>query len=151
VKLLAALVLLSVMVVAQVAGARLGEGLSLSTSNPSFQRTNVAATASTDSYSICEVNDGAVVITEYVNSAGVVFAVKWQGQYQPDLHEFFGQYYAEYQQGRDANIPTHRGASSHAVTTDNIRVAIAGHMGSMTGFASVPASLPRGVNVEQFK
>lgn len=83
-------------------------------------------------------------IHEFVNSAGQVFAVTWQGPTMPNLRQTLGKYF-------DAYVAAER--SPHAVRRhigihrDDLVVESAGHMRAFSGRAYLPQAVPEGVNV----
>ena len=85
-------------------------------------------------------------IREYYGSSGRVFAVAWQGPWQPDLRQLFGDYFERYQSGvqRARRARTTRG---HVDIDDGtLVVKIGGHQRAIAGVAYVPQLLPAGVD-----
>ncbi len=142
---------LGVFVPHTTAFARLGETSSLSIKSSGYKKKFVAETSSSDKYTMTTVSENGLTVSEYLTNSGVVFAVKWQGEYQPDLQDIFGKYYSEYESEKEKNKNKSRGSRSHAVNTENLVVNISGHMRSMRGFAYAPSLIPRGVDIEQLK
>jgi hypothetical protein len=85
-------------------------------------------------------------IREYYGSNGVVFAVAWQGPWQPDLRQLFGDYFDRYQTGvqRARRARTSRGRV--AIDDGTLIVKIGGHQRAIAGVAYVPQLLPAGVD-----
>jgi hypothetical protein len=86
------------------------------------------------------------LIREYV-AADVVFAVTWQGPYQPDLTQLLGSYVDTYR-----NAP--RGPSSRtrsSVEQPNLIVRINGHMRAFSGIAYDPQLLPASVSIDEIQ
>jgi hypothetical protein len=85
-------------------------------------------------------------IREYYGSNGVVFGVAWQGPWQPDLRQLFGDYFDRYQASaqRARRARTMRGHV--AVDDGTLVVKIGGHQRAIVGVAYVPQLLPAGVD-----
>src|SRR5215831_6381491 len=85
-------------------------------------------------------------IREYYGSNGVVFGVAWQGPWQPDLRQLFGDYFDRYQSGvqRARRARTSRGRV--AVDDGTLVVKIGGHQRAIAGVAYVPQLIPAGVD-----
>ena len=86
-----------------------------------------------------------VTVTEY-SSAGVVFAVRWEGPVIPDQQSLLGTYFPEYagamqthtSMGRNAPVQLH---------TPKLVVHMQGHMRAYTGTAYAPALVPNGLSL----
>ena len=86
-------------------------------------------------------------VTEYVNTAGVVFAVHWTGPVLPDYALLLGSSLPAFQmQLKQARLAGKRGGTA-AVSTDGLVVVSAGHMRSFQGYAYLPLLLPDGVDI----
>jgi len=85
-------------------------------------------------------------ISEYVDHAGIVFAVTWAGPVLPDLRALLGASYARFAAALAAQGPTASHRSLRVTTTDLV-VENSGHMRALTGRAYLPARLPAGVAV----
>jgi hypothetical protein len=85
--------------------------------------------------------DSGIVVREFLDEAGTVFAVAWAGPFLPDLKEILGTHFDAFVQ--DAGKA--RGRTSRIVVKRNDVVIVSGgHMGSFTGKAWIPAQLPAG-------
>lgn len=85
--------------------------------------------------------DTGVIVTEYANAAGTVFALTWRGPVMPDLQQFFGDYFAQFRAAPPAAAPSLNARSVHA---PDLRVRIGGHMRAFFGVAWVPSLVPAG-------
>jgi Protein of unknown function (DUF2844) len=82
------------------------------------------------------------IVTEYLGSTGLVYAVTWRGPVLPDLRQVLGNYFANYQSA--AANPTIRHRLVRVSSTD-IVIESSGKMRAFVGRAWVPALLPSGV------
>ena len=95
------------------------------------------------SYSVNQLQTGeGITIREFV-SAGVVFAVTWQGPYRPDPRQLFGRYFDSY-----LNAPRTADSSRtrSRIEQPELVVHSSGHMRAFAGLAYLPNLLPVGVN-----
>ena len=83
-------------------------------------------------------------VREFVNSAGQVFAVTWQGPTMPNLRQTLGKYFGDYVAAEQENHPVRRHIEIHR---DDLVVESAGHMRAFSGRAYLPQVVPGGVNV----
>jgi Protein of unknown function (DUF2844) len=88
------------------------------------------------------------VVREYVSTAGVVFAVSWQGPVLPPLKQLLGtdnftQYTTAQSQGS--------GHGFAGVDLPGLVVNSGGHMGAFFGRAWLPPSLPAGISVKDIQ
>lgn len=84
-------------------------------------------------------------IKEYVNSAGVVYAVSWNGPGKPDLRSLLGSHFATFQ--KDSTSTRRRGVRSvPRVNRSDLEVVTGGHPGSFWGIAWLPQAAPAGFN-----
>jgi hypothetical protein len=90
------------------------------------------------------LTDGKVIIKEYVNTSGIIFAVTTSGIVQPDLDDLLGRYYREYTNMNDHHYTPGRRHGS--TKTDHIVVEEGGHMMSAYMKAWVPRELPTGMS-----
>ena len=101
-------------------------------------------------YTVHDITTGSQTVKEYVNSQGVVFAVTWSGNLQPDLSKLFGSYYSEYQ-AQSAKAIRRRGARRQDLKTANLSIQKWGHMRSMHGRAILNSALPASVKPGDLK
>jgi len=85
-------------------------------------------------------------IREYYGSNGRVFAVAWQGPWQPDLRQLFGDYFTRFQQRVQSARRTRTARGRVAIDDGALVVKIGGHLHSISGVAYVPQLFPLGVD-----
>ena len=83
-----------------------------------------------------------VTIREFVSSAGVVFAIAWQGPFKPSMRLMLGTHFEQYASA----APTADSARSHMrIEQPDLVVRSSGHMRYFSGVAWLPQLLPAGV------
>lgn len=87
-------------------------------------------------------------VREFMDSAGKVFAVAWQGPFMPDLRQLLGTYYDQYSQALQSK---HVRRTPIVVHESNLVVEAGGHMRSFHGRAYVPQLTPAGVDLTAIK
>ena len=112
-------------------------------------QTTQAQTAAGVAYNVVHrTQRTGVVIDEYVDAAGKVFAVSWSGPFKPDLKRLLGRYFDALGAGNAA----HRGRRSRVeVNTGDLVVQSGGHMGAFEGRAWVQSRLPAGFDPQEMK
>jgi hypothetical protein len=85
-------------------------------------------------------------IREYYGTNGIVFGVAWQGPWQPDLRQLFGDYFDRYQSGVQRTRRARVMRGQLAINDGTLVVKIGGHLRAIAGVAYVPALLPAGVD-----
>lgn len=83
-------------------------------------------------------DDAGNLITEYVTTNGVVFAVTWQGSFKPDLHQLLGDYFKTYLSVEGATA----GRQPQIVEQSQVVVISEGRLRNFHGKAYVPALVP---------
>lgn len=112
----------------------------------SVQKTTSAGVAYTD---VGRSGRGGVVIHEFVDASGVVFAVRWSGAFKPDLKELLGRHFETF---RDKGAARRGGSRSHlAVDTGEAVVVSSGHMRAFEGRAWLPSRLPAGFDTQEMR
>jgi hypothetical protein len=115
----------------------------------SFQNNSTPATilrhavTSTTSlnYSTQQMHDDVGnVITEYVTTKGVVFALTWRGLFKPDLHQLLGDYFNTYLSVEGASS----GRQSQIVDQTSVVIVSEGRLRHFHGYAYIPALMPSG-------
>jgi hypothetical protein len=101
-------------------------------------------------YTVQDMTYSGTTVREYISSSGVVFAIAWSGQVQPDLSALLGAYLAEYENTLQVT-PRTFGRSYLKVTAGNIVVEKGGHMGNLWGRAYIPALLAPDVSPDMIK
>lgn len=87
------------------------------------------------------------VVRQYVSSAGMVFAVSWQGPALPDLRQLLGRYFDAYVEAVKSRGP----GASRSMRSTALVVQTGGHMRAYFGRVYVPQMLPRGVSAERIQ
>jgi hypothetical protein len=87
-------------------------------------------------------------IREYVNAAGVVFAVSWRTRLKPDLELLLGKHYAVYAATTRAATGVAHIERQQSVRLTNLVVRQAGRMNSYGGLAYVPTLVPEGFDAD---
>lgn len=86
-------------------------------------------------------------VRQYVSSAGMVFAVSWQGPAMPDLKQLLGRHFEAYV---DA-VKSRRSGAARPIRSPGLVVQTGGHMRAYFGRVYVPQMLPRGVSAEEIQ
>ncbi len=94
-------------------------------------------------YQVYELQtDTGVVVREYLSTAGVVFAVAWEGPVLPNLRQLLGDYFTQYTEAAQS----WRGGHGHMVIRqDDLVVESSGRMRAFFGRAYLPQEMPQGV------
>jgi hypothetical protein len=88
------------------------------------------------------LNNGGV-IREYINAAGLIYAVRWMGPGKPALDSLLGVHFATFQ--ADNPIATRRGLRRPPmVNRPDLRIVTGGHTGAFWGYAWLPQTVPAG-------
>jgi hypothetical protein len=101
-------------------------------------------------YTVQEIRSDAVVLREYVSSAGIVFAVAWNGLIHPDLTPLLGSHAGAYEEAL-RQTPPKPGSRHLQVKTSQIIVEKWGQMRNLQGRAYVPALLPPGMSADEIQ
>ena len=101
-------------------------------------------------FAVHEIQSGFATIREYVNSAGIVFGIAWDGMRHPDLTALLGSYHGEYQSAVGAQ-PRQHGRRIRSVKSGNVVVETWGHMRKLQGHAFDPSLLPAGVSAHELQ
>ena len=100
-------------------------------------------------YQVHELTIDATLVREYVNAAGTVFAVSWQGQFAPNLHQLLGD--AAFQRLGDASRAPHPDHRSLQVQASDLVIQSSNRTRSAVGRAYLPALIPAGVTLDQIQ
>lgn len=87
------------------------------------------------------------VVTEYVDSSNVVFAVTWVGPVLPDLTALLGDYFPTFKAQTDRRRAEGLRGGPVQVQADGVTVVSAGRMGHFSGYAYAASLVPSGVDV----
>jgi hypothetical protein len=90
----------------------------------------------------------AAVIREYVSPAGKVFAITWQGEWPPDMHQLLGSYFQRYVDAVKAQASARPGRGAVRIMQPDFVAQMSGHMRFSTGKVYLPDQLPAGVQPE---
>lgn len=93
--------------------------------------------------------ESGTTVHEYVDAAGVVFAVSWSGPYMPDLKELLGAHFDT--MVAHANSTARPGRSQLLLKQSDLVVVSGGHMGAFQGKAWLPARVPAGFDTKGIK
>ena len=90
-------------------------------------------------------------INEYVNAAGVVFAVSWRTRLKPDLAALIGPQFAAHA----ATVPAPAGVAAskrqQSIRQPTLVVHQAGRMNAFAGIAYDPTLVPEGVDADTLR
>lgn len=107
----------------------------------------VGSTTSAASYTVTQTTFAVgTVVREYVSAAGTVFGIAWNGPIMPNLPALLGSYFTDYDGARAAQRTANPGRGPLKVELPGLVVHSGGHMGSFSGQAYLPQSLPVGVS-----
>jgi predicted heme/steroid binding protein len=130
--------------------AALGGDVSSVQADVAHMQGSLKSTASA-AYTLHEIQapNGAAV-REYMSQAGTVFAVTWTGPWPPDLKQFLGAHFSDYQIAMQAS--NRRAAHGPATfQQSNLVVQLAGHTRAFSGRAYLVDQLPAGVALESIR
>lgn len=98
-------------------------------------------------YDIDEITTGnGVRVREFLNTAGIVFAVSWSGPVVPDMQLLLGTYYAAYTRALAA--VKQRGLQrSLRIALPDLIVEADGTLRAYSGRAYLPGSIPAGASI----
>jgi len=130
------------------ASAALGGGVA-SVQADQIQMNGTLRTAAVGKYTEYEIQvPSGTVVREYVSSAGVVFAVAWEGPSLPDLRQVLGTYFEQYV---EAAKTQGGGAGPRVIRQPGLVVHAGGHMRAFSGRAYIPQMLPQGVSPDEIQ
>lgn len=131
--------------------AALGDQVVTSSAANSSSSRSSLSTSTGAAFSVSETKDvNGIIVRQYVDSAGLVFGISWQGDTLPSLDSLFGTYLTEYQNALKTR-PKSFGRRALKVSTKNIVVEGFSRQRSQGGRAYIPANLPQGFNIEEIK
>lgn len=100
-------------------------------------------------YTVHEIQAASgILVREYVSAQGQVFAVAWQGPLMPDLQQFLGSYFADYQAAARSK---RAGRGPLQVRQPGLVVQSGGHMRAFSGRAYIPQLLPADMAVDEIR
>ena len=107
-----------------------------------------ATGTATANYTVQTVQAGSVTIAEYVNTAsGLVFALRWQGPYMPDLRQILSTTHFDALRAALAQAPAHGVGGVLRMQLPDLVYTASGHMGHYVGMAYQPSLLPPGFDL----
>ncbi|BDG05094.1 DUF2844 domain-containing protein [Anaeromyxobacter oryzae] len=95
-----------------------------------------------------ELRGATVVVREFADPSGTVFAVTWAGLARPDLAPLLGTYDHEY---RAAASGPRNGRGPRRVRSAHLVVETWGHARDLHGRAYVPSLVPQRVNLDEVR
>jgi hypothetical protein len=90
--------------------------------------------------------ESGIVVKEYADKQGVVFAVRWSGPWRPDMQQLLGNYFGSFKhdpQSAESHLGRRRPID---VQHDDLVIRSEGHMRAFSGYAYLPQKLPVGVS-----
>jgi Protein of unknown function (DUF2844) len=91
-------------------------------------------------------------VHEYVASAtGRVFAVAWNGPWQPDLRQMLGSYFDQYLQALQAASGRRARRGPLVIQQPNIVIEMGGQPRAFVGRVYLPQLLPAGIDTEMIR
>ncbi len=90
-------------------------------------------------------------IREYVNAAGIVYAVAWSTRLKPDYAALLGQYTADFEAGAASAAAAPGLKRSVAVDRGDLVVQSFGRLGSFVGKAWLKSQMPVGVGADAIR
>ena len=90
-------------------------------------------------------------IKEYVNAAGVVFAVSWRTRLKPNLEALLGAPYALHAATLEAPSGIAASKRMRSIRQSDLVVHQAGRMTAFGGLAYVPSLVPGGIDAETLR
>jgi hypothetical protein len=106
-------------------------------------------TISMQHYDVHEIKgDDGMILREYANGQGKIFAVTWQGPMPPNLQKLFGTYFDQFQAAAADSAHAHPGMHRQlSITQPDFVLQALGKWGAFHGKAYVPSLVPAGVFV----
>ena len=102
-------------------------------------------------YDIREISGaGGMRVREFLNRAGVVFALSWSGPVVPDLARLLGTSYASYA-GALAALQRRGLHRSVRIAMPDLVVELGGHLRAYVGHAYLPALIPPGIQTADLR
>lgn len=88
-----------------------------------------------------QATENGVVVREFADAGGTVFAVSWHGPVKPNLQQLLGRYFPR------LTAATPSGTGPVQVRAEDVVIFSGGHPRALVGRAYVPALIPEGVNI----
>jgi len=107
--------------------------------------------SNSDNYQVHQLQSPAgTVVSEYLSSSGIVFAVSWHGPFLPDMQQILGSYFQQYSVALSSQ-PRQYGRHPLDIRQPGLVVQTGGRMRAHWGRVYVPSLVPEGVNAEQLQ
>ena len=90
-------------------------------------------------------------VREYVSTAGTVFAVAWDGPWQPDLRQLLGTYFEPYVQAASTARARRPGRGPLLIQEPGFVVQLGGRPRAFAGRAYVPLLVPQGLAADAIR
>ena len=92
-----------------------------------------------------------LVVKEYADRDGTVFAVSWSGPWRPDMQQLLGTYFSSFK--HDTNTANGKIAGRHPINVqrDDLVIRSEGRLRAFTGYAYLPQKLPAGLTATDFQ
>jgi Protein of unknown function (DUF2844) len=129
--------IISALLISKASFAELGGSIS------TFSQSTVSIKKQSNYIVTTSTLPNGVVVTEYTDLNGYVFASAWTGPKHPDMNTVLGRYLLQYQSQPLQGTGTHRGIQ---LQSSSLVVKEFGRMGLINGLAYLPLSLPSGFN-----
>jgi len=94
--------------------------------------------------------DNGIIIHEFLDTGGTVYAVSWSGPAVPDIRALLGGYFGQYASALKSLPHAGRQRAVHLMTADLV-VDTAGHLRAYSGRAYLPAAVPAAVSLESLR
>lgn len=91
------------------------------------------------------VQESGLLVSEFTNPDGVVFAVAWQGPILPDLKVLLGLHFGTFMASTEGATRTRSLGSPMVVKTDAVVIQSLGRMRGFRGYAYMPSLVPANV------
>jgi len=138
---------LALLAAATPAGATLGEPPTSVASTRNALRAVSIKTAQRAGYRVHESTlASGTVVREYTDASGLVFAVSWQGPFQPNLKVLLGSHFQRLAAAGRQPHPDHRRL---AVREPQLVIESGGRMRAFRGLAYLPARTPAGFSFQE--
>jgi hypothetical protein len=94
--------------------------------------------------------DDVVTIKEFIDSTGIIYAIRWDGPRPPDLNSLLGQFFPEYKVAivsTPFRVPHRRLMAD----SDNLHISQFGRPGNLSGIVYLKNRLPANIHPDDLK
>lgn len=109
-----------------------------------------AATSSNQIRVQTTTSNDDITIKEFIDSTGLVYAVRWDGATLPDINALLGEYFPEYKIAA-ATTTHHVPRRRLSADSDNLHINQYGHMGALSGLIYLKNRMPANVQPDDLK